>query len=336
MPDIYDLATEFKARAAANELQAAQELVQAYGAAYRAIADKLDGLMADVKDWRREHGKKPVPKSWIYRQERYKELLEQCRSELRKFGAFATGRVTSAQAASVMVAAQDAAILLGAGSTLTASLTTTFNTLPSEAIQNLVGFAGDGSPLKALFDAIPGEVTSRLRNTLVSSLAAGLGARETARNVRRASGVGLTRALTISRTEVLRSYREATLDTYRANSDVVEGWQWLASRSVRTCPVCLAMDGKRFPLAKHFGSHPNCRCTTIPILEDNSDTTPRQSASEWFASQPEGVQEGILGPAKFALYRDGRITLDDLVGERDDPQWGVVRFEKSLQDVQDA
>lgn len=51
------------------------------------------------------------------------------------------------------------------------------------------------------------------------------------------------RALRISRTEMLRAYREATRRNYQANGDIVPGWRWLCAKQPRTCAARLAMDG---------------------------------------------------------------------------------------------
>ncbi len=56
-------------------------------------------------------------------------------------------------------------------------------------------------------------------------------------------GGNLVRALRISRTEMLRAYREATRRNYQANGDIVAGWRWLCAKQARTCAACLAMDG---------------------------------------------------------------------------------------------
>ena len=41
----------------------------------------------------------------------------------------------------------------------------------------------------------------------------------------------------------------------------------------------------------------------------------------------------MLGPGKHDLYKQGKLTLADLVGERHDPTWGKSRYQKSLRDL---
>lgn len=102
------------------------------------------------------------------------------------------------------------------------------------------------------------------------------------------------RSVMIARTESLRASNFATVEAYR-QSEVVEAKQWLTERDLRTCPWCQEMDGRLIDVTETYfksgdtlsvkndegktvtlkvGSldigypplHPNCRCTTIPIL----------------------------------------------------------------------
>lgn len=51
----------------------------------------------------------------------------------------------------------------------------------------------------------------------------------------------------------------------------VERWEWLATLETHTCEVCASYDGKEFDIddakAPTCPSHPNCRCTTIPVID---------------------------------------------------------------------
>lgn len=51
---------------------------------------------------------------------------------------------------------------------------------------------------------------------------------------------------------------------------------------------------------------------------------------EAFEGLGENAQIKLLGPAKFAAWKDGKIRLNGLVGRKFDPRWGWMRYEKSL------
>jgi SPP1 gp7 family putative phage head morphogenesis protein len=172
--------------------------------------------------------------------------------------------------------------------------------------------------------------------TGITGVATGQGPRVLARQLRRATQIAPARALTISRTEQLRSYRQATLENYRANSDLVEGWIWFATLSARSCAMCIAMAGTWHPLDEDFGSHPNCRCTPVPSMRGAAAGTRLQNGTEWLAAQTDEVQMKVLGKAGAAAWREGRFTLTDTVGEQNSAKWGRSYVRRSLAETLEA
>ena len=187
-------------------------------------------------------------------------------------------------------------------------------------MQDLVGFASDGSPLRVLFDALGPEVSQGMRDALTTALATGMGPRETARLMRRQFGVGLTRALRISRTEQLRAYREASRRNYEANSDIIDGWIWLAACDSRTCAACWAMHGRKFDVKEKPANHVQCRCVMVPSVKGFKSTI--VPGAELFKEAPVATQRGALGATGYRWYADGRVKLNDFLGVRTSRQWG--------------
>jgi hypothetical protein len=108
------------------------------------------------------------------------------------------------------------------------------------------------------------------------------------------------------------------------------------------------MHGTVHRLDERFASHPNCRCSPVPITKTWQEigqelgvdlSGVRETRGEIepgpqiFAKLPEDQQRAILGPAKFAAYQAGAIGLEDLRGIRRDPRWGMVGYERSLREV---
>jgi SPP1 gp7 family putative phage head morphogenesis protein len=164
---------------------------------------------------------------------------------------------------------------------------------------------------------------------LVSGVATGETVRVIASRVRLRLGGELTRSLTISRTEVLRAYRAAALDSYRA-SGVVTGYRWLATKDIRTCLVCLALDGQVFPLTRPVPAHINCRCSVTPVLDGQEP--PTESAAEWFAKLSEGAQRDML-KGGYEAYRAGKIALLDFVGFKTSAAWGTTPYQRPLKEI---
>jgi len=80
----------------------------------------------------------------------------------------------------------------------------------------------------------------------------------------------------ITRTEVLRTSTDATLDAYK-QSGVVEGKQWLTAGATDECEdydgQIESLDGNFYADTTEFADgdpplHPNCRCVLLPVLID--------------------------------------------------------------------
>lgn len=75
----------------------------------------------------------------------------------------------------------------------------------------------------------------------------------------------------LARTETNMAYHEAIFEKYQ-QFDFVIGIEVRLSNNPNHCPFCAAMAGKYPKDFKFTGWHPNCRCTTIPILKPLEET----------------------------------------------------------------
>ncbi|MFV0389903.1 MAG: phage minor head protein [Pyrinomonadaceae bacterium] len=137
------------------------------------------------------------------------------------------------------------------------------------------------------------------------------------------------RALSTARTEVNRVRRSAALETYREHDDIVEGWIWVASKSTRTCALCLAMDGTVMKLKEDFPQHVNCRCTLRAKLI-GVEPRQRQTGSEYFNELSDDDKKKVLGQTGFDAYKRGEVELKDFVAFKYDKRFGKSVTRKPL------
>ena len=196
----------------------------------------------------------------------------------------------------------------------------TFNRLPTEAVERMVGLTGDGSPLiDVLRNAYPDAVNAAT-NTLIDATARGVNPRETAdRMMQAAGGTALNRALVIARTEQLRVYREAARAQY-VESGLVRGFRRLATHDHRTCPACLALEGEFYDVASPLRTHPQCRCAMIPVVKGYRELR-FEYGEPWLRSQPEETQRAILGKGGYEAWRHG-VPLSRFVSVTPNSTWG--------------
>jgi SPP1 gp7 family putative phage head morphogenesis protein len=183
------------------------------------------------------------------------------------------------------------------------------------------------SPLQAVMGRVASGAVTDFADILTSGVLLGENPNKIAARLAKRLGTDLSKAQLIARTETLRAYRTSSLQTYRANGDVVREWEWHASTDDRTCAVCWAMHGQRVDLQFSRGTHPNCRCAMIPVVRFGPD---RELGTELFDRLPADQQERILGPSKFDAYRAGVVSLPQLVEVRQSALWGATRRQRSL------
>ncbi len=162
------------------------------------------------------------------------------------------------------------------------------------------------------------EYTTRIRRSVTASLMQGEGMAQAQRRLRDELGVvtdrrkgfrrNFYRTLLITRTEIMRASNLGALAVYEENQDILNGWEWVATKDERTCPICGGMDGKRFKfgdvqMQPPSGSHPGCRCTIVPVLKDerlmNEVAGIRETYSDW-AARRGMVTDGGLGGQRGA------------------------------------
>ncbi len=325
-------AAEFRAALLRRDDAALKRLMTAYQPAYTRMQARVAALTAQIAT--AQAAGETVRPSWLVERGRLETLQHQIVSEWARFADVAEQVITDTQRAAV-VAAHAEAHQLTLAALHDARVTTGADVvrLPVAALHELIGVLGDGSPLRTLLDKLGQQAAQDVGDTLTHAVAVGRNPRRTARDIQDALGGNLNRALTIARTEQMRAYRTASLRNYQENSDILRGWAWRASPSRRTCPVCLAMDGTEHGLDDPFASHQCCRCCPVPLLRDR-ETPPHETGAEWFAKQDEATQREMLGPGKQKLYAEGKLTLADLVGVKEDAQWGRSRYQRSLRDIQ--
>lgn len=140
---------------------------------------------------------------------------------------------------------------------------------------------------------------------------------------------------------------EAKQAVYVANADILKGVAWAATLDARTTVECAARDGLLYDAVTHepighdlpWGGGPGnlhwgCRSTSYPVTKsfrelglDIDDVPAGTRASldgqvpagttfeDWLSRQSKTRQDEALGPGRAELFREGRITLRDLLDQ---------------------
>lgn len=142
---------------------------------------------------------------------------------------------------------------------------------------------------------------------------------------------GLTRALNISRTEMLDAMRTGQHAADQVNAGVLAGWTWGAHLDSRTCGSCVAMHGTEWPLTEPGPiDHHSGRCARLPrtktwaelgFLNIPEPDLGLVDAGEWFDSLTVPEQVGILGKRGHEEWAAGRFPMEDWSTRKSNDGW---------------
>lgn len=313
-PAIIDQLATYRAALLNQEQGAMQSAARRWLQVETAINAQVDALALEMAN------ADTVTMGQLSRSVRYQALRRQINAELDRYAAYMDDSITRGQRNMATMALQHSAAAIDSVATQ-AQMVVNFNRLPVSAVSDMIGLAGDGSPLRAVLDDAARGAGDALGQQLVNGVALGKNPIAVARQaIRLGLGQSFTRMQTISRTEMLRTYRLSTLAQYQA-SRVVSSYVRLSARDDRVCAACLFADGTVYQLNEGFDQHPNCRCTLLPRLY-NVPPVEFQTGQEWFTEQPESTQRTILGRGRFDLWRRGEASLSDMVSRDWSDTWG--------------
>lgn len=205
-----------------------------------------------------EDGKEPTPAD-LYKLDKYWEAQAQMRRELQKLGDKEIQLLTKAFETNFFEIYYGIA-LPGEPS---------FNTIDSEVVQHLINavWVADGKQWSQRIWDNTERLAQTLNEELIHIVATGKKDSELKKALQERFGVSYHRAETLVRTEVAHIQSEAAKKRYEDYG--IEYVEVLVDPDDRTCELCKALQGKRFPTTgtPPLPVHPNERCCLVPVLD---------------------------------------------------------------------
>lgn len=158
------------------------------------------------------------------------------------------------------------------------------------------------------------------------------------------NGITERNAEKLVRTAVLSISNQARQKSFEQNEDVIAGYVWNSALDSRTCAQCAPRDGKEWTVDhKPIGHsipwavpalHISCRCSLYPRTKtfrelgidiDEVDDSARSSMDgvvtdktfkDFMDRKGKAFTENALGKGRADLYRNGVITLEQLIDGR--------------------
>ena len=281
-----------------------------------------------------------------FKNRRFKELLRAVKVTIDDFYKIADNKLAENLSEYVALESQTTAKLLSDLSTLTAVA------IPPNKLANIYSNAMiEGSPSSTWWK----RQSLKLKNNFEDNIRQGLILGETnSQLVTRIRGtkafaykngimnIARNDAEALVRSSVQTVANQARFETLELNHDIVSSYRHVSTLDSRTSDQCIVRDGLRWdsitkkPIGHNIPFrvppiHWNCRSTLIPEIsgfEPADDATRASSdgqvkASTTFESYLKGksaaFQDEVLGKGKAQLYRDGKITLRQLLDQSGNP-----------------
>lgn len=307
--------------------QHTRDLVRAWATAWDEIAPDLTDTLADLLA-----GGGPVTQAQLMRSVRLRKSLNEIAISLDRLATSTnitiTGRLRQVIDEAGAAQAQLIATQLPAG-TIDLDTWTRVDARQLDAIVKR-----STKQITSLTKPLSPTAYAAVQRELVRGIAAGSNPTETARRiVARAEGGfngGLSRALTIARTETLDAHRAGAALGQAEHSDVLTGWTWLAALGPRTCPACWGMNGTVHDLTDPGpNGHQNCRCSRVPTVKPWSELgikvkEPKPAlpdADDQFARLSPAQQQQVLGQRGYAAWSQGKFPRSQWATRQQNPGW---------------
>jgi SPP1 gp7 family putative phage head morphogenesis protein len=205
-----------------------------------------------------------------------------------------------------------------------------FTSVPAGQVAQLATSPLGGGTFEQALEDLSSRLLARVRAGLTTGLLQGQGVPKVARTIQGAMQNARWEAERIVRSEFTRVAAQSALVQYQQNRDLIQSVQWVATLDDRTCLQCGALDGETWDSAADadvpvVDTHPLCRCVLVPVIKDAEDLGLEPSTRASFSGQvPETMQyptffrkqsakfqRTVLGPTRYRLWRQGRLTLGD-------------------------
>jgi hypothetical protein len=179
------------------------------------------------------------------------------------------------------------------------------------------------------------ETLAAIQSELARGMIVGDNPREAARRMLAATEGrftgGLSRALNISRTEMLDAMRTAQHAADQVNTETLAGWTWGAHLDARTCMSCVSMHGTEWPATEPGpADHHSGRCARLPRTKSWAELgfpgipepdLGMQDAGAWFDGLTDQEQRSLLGKSGYEAWAAGRFPMDQWSARKSNDGW---------------
>jgi len=223
-------------------------------------------------------------------------------------------------------------------------------TLPARQIGVIMSDPLPGGTVTDFIDNNLASVKHRITNEMAQSVILAETVPQAVTRLRNIEGIGRKGALMIARTTFNHVSSKARDEVYEENADIIEDFIFVATLDIRTTLICANYDGTiakkladlpspplhvlcrsirvprtRFDYddertrpsikkeSKHIVHHKDGTTSTTWKIEEVDQVPAKTKFKDFLANQPDEWQKQYLGPARYKLYKEGKLRVEDMV-----------------------
>lgn len=310
--------------------ETAQRLQAAYGRMLPNLQASAGDLVDRINQWVVNNPDDKLTAEYVKGFKQYQDLLARVEVEMNDFATLLKSESGILEARAIETGAQGAlemaqAVSGGAGQIVAAA----WNRVDPVALVKAIGFV-DSDAFRQNIATFGENAASSLADVILAGIAQGKSPLAISSIMQNWFSLPASWSNTTVRTVQLWSYRTASHEMYKQNSDVVTGWVWVSSLDDRTCSGCLAMHGSVHTNDEVLDGHHNCRCAAVPLVKGTNWIDSYQTGEMWLADQSPELQRSILGAGKFELYQSGNFDWSKATTHYENDVFGTMRRENTL------
>lgn len=207
-----------------------------------------------------------------------------------------------------------------------------------------------GAPSEEWWARQSRDTSFRFANAVRQGLVAGDTAEGVVSRVKATIDVSRSNARSLVHSSIMEVAAEARMETFKKNADVIEGIRQVSTLDSSTTDICMAYDGAEFDLdgnpingttlpyeggvPRHWG----CRSVEVPITmtfkelgidmpepkagtraSEDGPVPARMTFDDFLSAHTEEEQNEMLGTGRAELWRNGDITLQQLLDQKGNP-----------------
>lgn len=206
-----------------------------------------------------------------------------------------------------------------------------------------------GTPAQEWWSRTAGDTAFRFKQAVRQGMILGENNSSIVKRVTQVMDISRRNARTLVQTSINSVANHARQATFEANEDILKGYRWITALDSKVCDLCAARADKEWttdqkPIGHNIafqvpGVHMNDRCLLTPVTKswkelgikgikeprlgqrasEDGPVSGKTTFNDFLKGKNQAWQNEVLGKGRAELWRNGTITLEQLIDGTGNP-----------------